>query len=146
MSFVQRIVLSEEEREQIKGMLRKGKRTPRQITRAQILRLADMQKDLTNKQIAERIVCSRETVRRVRGRFLVNGLEKALTEDDRPGQPRKLGPQDETFLASLLAKEKPIGFSSWTLPLLQKRLYQKTSIRVSRETIRRLLVRKNDGE
>lgn len=145
MPAVKRITLTEKEREQLAGMLRKGRWTPRQLKRAQILMLAHMQKELSNERIAQRLLCSRETVRRVRLRFLSHGLKKAFSEDARPGQPRKLGANDVQLLLSITADPKPIGYTTWTLPLLQKRLYKQTSRMVSTETIRRLLLPYKNG-
>lgn len=141
MPSIQSITLHEDERQQLTGMLRKGKRTPRQLKRAQIVILADTGKDLSHEAIAAQLLCSRHTVRRVLLRFLSGRLGMALGEDKRTGQPRKLRSSDERYLLSLVMGKNPAGYTSWPLPLLQKRLSQHTFARVSTETIRRFLKR-----
>lgn len=139
MPLVQSISLSETERKTLQGMLRKGRWSPRQLKRAQVLILADTQKDLSNTHIAQRLFCSREMVRMVRSKYISYGIQSALSEKTRTGQPKKLTAQDRQTLLSFLKEPVPAGYAAWTLPLLQKRLFRATSQRVSTETIRRFL-------
>jgi Homeodomain-like domain len=75
--------LSAEEREELLGLIRKGKAAARRLTRARILLLAD--EGRTAEEIAAALHTNRSTAKRVRRRFLEQGLEAALSERPCPG-------------------------------------------------------------
>ena len=142
---IQDISLEKKDEEELLSMLRRGKWSNRQLKRAQILLLAHSKKDLSNSEIAERLICGRETVRKIRYRYRKDGLRSALNEKPRSGQPRKVNPEDEKYLITLNTSKVPAGFSRWTLPLLAKRLLRERACKVSTETIRRILRRIGSG-
>jgi len=82
------INLSEDDRATLMEMTRKGSLKARQFKRAMILLKAD--EGLSDPQIMAALNVSRPCVERIRKRFVVDGLERALNEDPRPGQKRKL--------------------------------------------------------
>ena len=51
-----------------------------------------------------------------------DGLERALSEAPRPGQPRKLAAADESLLVGLACSKPPEGRARWSLDLLAEEL------------------------
>lgn len=137
---IQVIVLNSQQRQQLEGMLRKGRWTPRQIMRARILLMANDQRKASNTTIAKVLSCGRETVRIIRHRYLTEGLEQALYDRPRSGQPKKLSEKDEAFVIATACSNPPKGSDHWTLKLLQKKLKTQKRKEVSVTPIRRVLL------
>jgi len=79
--------LTEEERAQLLACVNRGKQSARVFTRARILLLADEQR--TDEEIAELLNVSMGTVFRIRKRYCQEGLETALHDRPRSGDPLK---------------------------------------------------------
>jgi transposase len=113
---------------------------PRLRTRAQMVFLAAEQR-LKVPQIAAIVRESEATVGRWLKRYLAEGLE-GLHDAPRPGRPSEV---TEAYRAALLAavRRRPRSFglpySLWTLQRLVDYLAERTTIRVSDETVRRAL-------
>lgn len=73
------INLNDEERQSLLEMTHKGKIKARQMKRAIILLKAN--EGLTDPQIMAALNVSRPCVERIRKRFVLGGMEKALNED-----------------------------------------------------------------
>ena len=132
------INLSDEERNALANLTRKGEIKARKFKRAMILLKAD--DGLTDQQIMAALNVSRPCVERVRKRFVIDGLERALNEDPRPGQRRKLDGRAEATLIAETCSAAPEGHERWTLRLLAGRLVQLGVVdAVSHETVRRTL-------
>lgn len=129
------INLNDDEREALEEMTRKGALKARKFKRAMILLKAD--KGLTDPQIMTAIEVSRPTVERTRKRFVEGGLEKALNEDPRPGQRRKLDGRGEAVLIATACSQVPEGYEHWTMRLLAGRLVELGVVdSISHETVR----------
>ena len=132
------VELTEEEREQLETLTRKGKPGARRGTRARILLLADQRKPAES--IAEALGSSLSTVYRTKSRFVEGGIEYALNDAQRPGGSRKLSSKDHATLVALACSEPPDGRGRWTLRLLADGLVALTEHdNVSAETVRRRL-------
>lgn len=130
--------LSDAERQTLADMTRKGTIKARQFKRAMILLKAD--EGLSDPQIMAAVSVSRPTVERTRKRFVEGGLERALNEDPRPGQMRKLDGRGEAVLIAEACGPAPEGHDKWTLRLLAGRLVQLGVVEnISYETVRRTL-------
>src|SRR5207253_8024982 len=114
------VQLNEDEREQLRQLLSKGKAGVRQVKRAQILLAAD--RGQIDQQIAGSVQAHVATVERIRKRFVLGGLDHALTEDKRPGGKVKLDGKGEATLVALACSEPPTGHTVWTMQLLADRL------------------------
>lgn len=138
MAKIYIVDLTAAEREQLLELTSQGQTAARKLKRAQILLLADEgRKDET---IAEVLHVGRATVERIRKRFVLEGLEVALSERPRPGGQRKLGPKGEAVLAQLAKSEPLAGRTRWTMELLAKRLVElKVVESISDETVRKVL-------
>ena len=120
------VKLSEEERSRLKGLLRRGAAPARMQTRARILLLADRSRGerRTDEQVAAAALTSVMTTRRVRWRFLQEGLEAALEEKPRPGRPPKITGEIEAQLTMLACSQPPEGHAHWSLRLLADQLVE----------------------
>jgi transposase len=132
------INLSDKDRENLVQMTRKGTLKARQFKRAMILLKAD--EGLSDPQIIAALNVSRPCVERIRKRFVADGIERALNEDPRPGQKRKLDGRAEATLIATACTEAPEGHERWTLRLLAGKLVQLQVVdAISHETVRRTL-------
>ena len=133
-----RIQLSDEERNQLEEMTRKGTLKARQFKRAMILLKAN--EGLSDPQIMAAVRVSRPCVERIRKRFVVDGMERAMNEDPRPGQKRRLDGRAEASLIATACSDAPEGHKHWSLRLLAGKLVQLGLVEtVSYETVRRTL-------
>ena len=132
--------LTDEEREALRALARKGKLSARKVTRAHILLRAD--EGALDTAIAEALHVHIATVERTRKRFVEGGVDWALNERPRPGQARKLDIKQEAYLIALACSSPPAGQSRWTLRLLADRLVKLEIVEeVSHETVRQTLKR-----
>jgi transposase len=130
--------LSDEQRRELRSLVRKGKTSARRITRARILLLAD--EDRPDDEVAAVLHTSRSTVERVRRRFVEHGLEAALSEWPRPGAAPKLDERGQATLIALACSNPPEGRTSWTMQLLADELIVRRVVpSISDEAVRRTL-------
>src|SRR6059036_3608486 len=88
MNVRYRVELSQAERDELTAMLGGGKHAARKLKRAQILLAADG--GGRDEEIARTVSVSLSTVGRTKRRFVEGNLERALSEEPRPGAERKL--------------------------------------------------------
>lgn len=132
------VELTEQERRELLKLVRKGNARARKLRRAHLLLLAH--DGLTDEAIAGTLHLGRSTVERTRKRFVEGGLEWALNDRRRPGQPRKLNGKQEAVLVALACSDPPQGRTRWTLRLLAGRLVELGVVEeISHETVRRVL-------
>jgi transposase len=130
--------LTSEERRELLELTRKGRESVRKVRRARILLKAD--EGWKDREIIAALDTSFTTVERTRKRFVEGGLEKALNEDPRPGQRRKLDGRGEAHLIALACSEAPAGHSHWTLRLLADKLVELEVVdSISHEAVRQTL-------
>ena len=108
MNINYRIDLSADERTHLQKLTSLGRSTVRRQKRAQILLMAD-QRGHTDKAITAALSVSTSTVYRTKRDFVEYGLEAALAEGSRPGQPRKTDACQDALLVSLACSEPPSG-------------------------------------
>ncbi len=138
MNVRYRVELSQVERGELKALLSGGKHASRKLKRAQILLAADAR--VGDEEIARSVGVSGSTVYRTKRRFVEGNLERALSEESRPGAERKLTGKEEALLVATACAAPPKGRSRWTLELLAGTLVKLTEHKsLSRETVRRRL-------
>ena len=135
--------LTEEEKNTLLDLTKKGNLSARKLKRANILLLAHDQK--TDREIAEALHCSIPTIERTRKRFVEEGsLAGALNEKPRPGMKAILDDKGEIILATIVESKPPAGRKRWTLKLLADRLVElEVADTISRDTVRRTLKKIN---
>jgi len=116
------VTLSDEERQQLFPLTRKGVHSTRIVTRARILLLADEARAYEN--IAMYLHCSQSTVMRICKQYCTNGLSFALYERPRSGAPGKITGRFEATLTALACSTPPEGRARWTLRLLADKLVE----------------------
>src|ERR1039457_5840368 len=132
------VELSQAERGELTAMLSKGKRAARKLKRAQILLAADAGR--SDEEIARAVAVGGSTVYRTKRRFVEGNLERALSEDPRPGAERKLSGKEEALLVATACANPPKGRARWTLELLADAMVKLTGHEsLSGETVRRRL-------
>ena len=132
------IKLKEDEIEFLKSFVKKGRKSARELTRARILLLANQQKGDT--EIAEILGVGRNTVWRTKKRYREEGLQSALAESSRPGQPKKYTNRHEAEIIALVCTKSPEGRKRWSLTLLAEELQNKEGFEtINRESIRLIL-------
>jgi transposase len=138
MNVRYRVELSQVERSELTAMLSKGKRAARKLKRAQILLAADAGRG--DEEIARTVAVSGSTVYRIKRRFVEGNLERALSEEPRPGADRKLTGKEEALLVATACASPPEGRARWTLELLADAMVKLTDHEsLSGETVRRRL-------
>jgi transposase len=91
-------------------------------------------------EIARTLVVGGSTVYRTKRRFVEGNLERALSEDPRPGAERKLTGKEEALLVATACANPPEGRARWTLELLADAMVKLTEHEsLSGETVRRRL-------
>jgi transposase len=130
--------LTPDEHDSLLALTSKGEVRARKMKRAQVLLKADV--GATDAAIMQALGVSRPMVERLRKRFVEGGLERALNEDPRPGQPPKLNGKQQARLIAEACSTPPEGRARWTLQLLADRAVTLgLSERLSYETVRRVL-------
>jgi len=116
--------LPSEDRSQLHHLISAGNSPARVQTRARILLLADRSegKTRTHHEIAAALLCAPATAFNVCHCYRQEGLNAALYEKPRPGNPRKLDGAAEAQLLLLACSDAPEGHARWTLRLLADRL------------------------
>jgi transposase len=125
MNIRYRVTLTADERDQLQRLVSGGKGAVRKLKRAQILLAADA--GSTDEMIARNVGVGTSTVYRTKQHFVEDGVERALNEAPRPGQPRKLSASDESLLIALACSSPPEGRARWSLDLLAGELVRLTS-------------------
>lgn len=118
-----KINLTEGDEEFLKEFTSKGTKSARSIKRAYVLLLAN--KGEIEEEIAEILYISRATVSNIKRRYREEGLESALNEKPRSGQPKKYTELHEAEIIALACTSPPEGRKRWTLELLTEELRKK---------------------
>ena len=135
-----RVTLTEEERERLHGLTRKGTASARMVRRAQTLLLAA--EGRIDEDIASALQIGVATVERTRRRCVEEGVEASLVERPRPGARPKLGPKERAFVVALACTTPPEGRLRWTTQLLAERVVELQVVPdITDEAIRLLLKR-----
>jgi transposase len=130
--------LKKQEREAVQEFRSKGERMARELNRAHILSALD--RKVPERQIMEVLGVGRTVVWRTRAAYLERGLEYALCDAQRPGQPKRYRAPEEAEVSALACSSPPEGAKRWTVALLTQHARRRPNMRqISRESIRRLL-------
>ena len=135
--------LTDQERTELQGVVKKLKGTGQKVRRAQILLKADADgRNWTDERIAEAFSCRTRTVEKIRQRLVERGFEETLHRVERTSAPvEKLltGDQEARIIATRLGSP-PKGYVNWSLRLLARKVVELRIVdSVSYETVRRTL-------
>lgn len=130
--------LPEAERGVLRAIRAKGHRSVRELNRAHILAALDQQ--VAEAQIAQVLGVGRTTIWRTRAAYLEKGLDYALIDLPRPGQPRHYQTDQQAEVVALACSDPPAGAKHWTIGLLTQAARKRPGLKsVSRESVRRFL-------
>jgi transposase len=120
----------------------KSKLSLREYNRLNTLMLLNKGKKVV--EIEEFLNVDRITIWRIKKRYLEHGIEKALEEDERSGQPVKYATDQQAELSAMACGPCPAGRRRWTIRLLAKELKRKPGFEtINRESVRLLLKKMN---
>jgi hypothetical protein len=139
-----RVTLTPAERAELDRMTRTGKGAASKLAHARVLLLADQAEGgpaRSDGQVAEALGVSKNTVCRVRERFVEQGLEAALARKPTSRvYARKLDGRGEAHLVALACSPPPAGRADWTMRLLAGQMVvMGHADELSSETVRRVL-------
>lgn len=136
-----------EEHEELKEIVTKGKAAAYKIRHANILLAADEDGPAwPDEKIAEAFSAHADTVASIRQRFVEQGLEAALgrKKQESPSNPSKFDGASEAKLIALSCSQPPEGYARWTLRLLADKVVELDIVdTVSHETVRNMLKKTN---
>jgi|SRR5579862_4776944 Homeodomain-like domain len=135
--------LTNQERDELRSVIKKLKGTAQKVRRAHILLKADANgPNWTDERIAEAFSCRTRTVEKIRQRLVERGFEETLHRVERAQPPvEKLlsGEQEARIIATRLGPP-PKGYANWSLRLLARKVVELQIVdSVSYETVRRTL-------
>jgi transposase len=123
------VKLSDEERQRLSDLLRKGKSPAQRLLKARILLKADVAgagEGWSDSQIIQALDTSTSLVYRVRKQLVEEGFEAVLSRKQRatPAVPRIFDGEKEARLIALACSEPPPGRVRWTLRLLEAKVVE----------------------
>jgi transposase len=132
------VQLKKRDRQQLAGMLTKGRESSRVLRRASVLRQLDRGQKAA--RVAASVGVAAKTVRAVARRYEEEGLKSALYERSRPGKQRALDVGQSQRIIAMVCSPPPQGIARWSVRLIAtEAVKRKLSPQVGRETIRVLL-------
>ncbi len=132
------ISLSPSERRRLKQLTTAGEARPREVVRGRILLLLD--EGWAPIDVPDALGCGIATVGRVRRRYEEDGLDRALSEAPRPGQPKRLSERQSVKIVAMVCGPPPAGRARWTLEFVAEYAVRRKIVSsVGRERVRVLL-------
>lgn len=137
-----RFKLKIKDREFLINLTKTGIRNSKEFERAYILLALD--KNKRHEDIEEFYNVSRITIWRIKKKYIGQGIQEALKDEPRSGQPLKYKDKEKADIIALACSSPPTGRSRWTIRLLTKTLKEEIGLEtINRESIRLLLKKTN---
>jgi len=135
---MEKIKLTEKEGGYLNDFVKRGRKSVRELTRAHVLLLVNDEK--TEMEVKDMLRISRATVSNTKKRYRKEGLQSALAEKPRSGQPKKYTELHEAEVIAQACTESPDGHKRWTLELLTEEMRKKDGFEtINKESIRLIL-------
>ena len=132
------IQLSAADRRFLQGFRSRGQHLAREVTRAHILLASEAQVPTT--QMQQVLGVSRMVIWRTQSAYREKGLDYALYDAARPGQPAKYGTDQEAEVVALACSRPPEGAARWTIRSLTIAVRHRPKLEgINRESIRQIL-------
>jgi transposase len=138
-----KLKLSRKERDLLKKFKKIGDHSLREFNRATVLTFLD--KGLSISEIENLLEVDRTTIWRIKQRYHEYGLELALIEKERPGQPLKYTRDHEAKLIALICGPSPEGRSRWTIRLLVEELRKQRGFETITYSSVRMMLKKSNS-
>jgi len=139
-----RVKLSKHERQCLQKIVESGKDRARKITRCRVLLLADEAKGKTDEEISDALGVCLATIFNIRRRYHQRGLEWAIHEAPRSGQPPKFNGKSMAKITAIACSKPPEGHARWSLRLLADSVVALDIVEsISYQSIRNILKKTN---
>jgi transposase len=139
-----RVTLSTQERQYLQKIVESGTDRARKITRCRVLLLADAAKGKTDEEISDALGVCLATIFNIRRRYHQKGLEWAIQEAPRSGQPPKFNGTSMAKITAIACSKPPEGHARWSLRLLADRVIALDIVEsISYQSIRNILKKTN---
>jgi transposase len=143
--IIYKIYLTEEEKERLNSIIKKGRVSAKKYRKAMILLNCDetykRENHITNEMISTVLNVGMRTIDRVKKTFVEEGIDTVLEGRPRKRKyDRKMDGDAEAHLIALCCSEPPEGYSQWSLRLLSGKMVELKYVEsLSYETVRRVL-------
>jgi transposase len=138
------VKLKEHGRQYLQKIVESGEEKARKITRCRILLLAD--KGKTDQEISDALNVCLATIFNIRRRYCQGGLERAISEEARSGQPPKFKGKTMAKITALACSKPPEGHAKWSLRLLADRVIELDIVEtISHVSVRDILKKTNSS-
>lgn len=138
------VKLKKHARQYLQKIVESGEEKARKITRCRILLLAD--KGKTDQEISEALNVCLATIFNIRRRYCQGGLERAISEEARSGQPPKFRGKSIAKITALACSKPPEGRAKWSLRLLADRVIELDIVEtISYVSVRNILKKTNSS-
>ena len=132
------IRLSAGDRRFLEAFRSKGQHSAREVTRAHILLATEAR--VATAQIQQVLGVSRMVIWRTQSAYAEKGLDYALYDAARPGQPAKYGTDQEAEVVALACSQPPDGATRWTIRSLMIAVRHRPKLEgINRESLRQML-------
>lgn len=141
-----KVALSEEERENLKKLIQKGKVSGFRIRHAQILLRLDAipeNQGWTGEKIAQAYNSNPVSVSHMAKRFVEEGLESALSRKPQQNRARKIDGEVEAKVIALACSNPPMGHERWTVRLLRDEVVRLEIADIERSSVNSILKKMN---
>ncbi|OGX42182.1 MAG: hypothetical protein A3G91_01170 [Omnitrophica WOR_2 bacterium RIFCSPLOWO2_12_FULL_50_9] len=136
------VKLKKHARQYLQKIVESGEDKARKITRCRILLLAD--KGKTDQEISDALNVCLATIFNIRRRYCQGGLERAISEEARSGQPPKFKGKSMAKITALACSKPPEGRAKWSLRLLADRVIELDIVEtISHVSVRNILKKTN---
>ena len=138
------VTLTEEERNSLEQLVKKGKNPAYKVNHARILLLADDNfsgRGWKDEKISQALNISVSTIERIRQKLVESGIDSALNrKSPSVAKCRKLDGDSEAHLLAIACSQPPFGQGRWTLRMLANKMVEFNYVEsISHETVRQTL-------
>ena len=138
------VKLKKHARQYLQKIVESGEDKARKITRCRVLLLAD--KGKTDQEISDALNVCLATIFNIRRRYCKGGLERAISEEARSGQPPKFKGKSMAEITALACSQPPEGRAKWSLRLLADRVIELDIVEtISHVSVRNILKKTNSS-
>lgn len=133
-----KIKLKKSEKTALNKIIKKGNINAREYTRARVLLLSSEGEPPLF--VAKALSITKKTIQNIKERFLEGGLERALYDLPRSGQPTKFNGKHRANITALACTDAPEGYAKWSLTLLADKAVELGIVdEISRAQVGRIL-------
>jgi transposase len=138
------VKLHKHERRYLQKIVESGEDKARKITRCRVLLLAD--KGKTDQEISEALNVCLATIFNIRRRYSQGGLERAISEEARSGQPLQFKGKEMAKITAIACSHPPEGHARWSLRLLADHVIELDIVKsISHQSISNILKKTNSN-